>query len=80
MPLLLFQCPACVYMDVLVWINSKFWHCNICAFEEFSCFFSLPFHYSLQNLLVEAVSYKRAFAERHMTSIEFDAKVYTFIC
>lgn len=29
----------------------------------------------IKNLLIESVSYKRTFAEKHMTSIEFDAKI-----
>lgn len=29
----------------------------------------------LQNLLIEAVAYRRSFAENNMTSIEVDAKV-----
>lgn len=30
-----------------------------------------------QNLLVEAVAHRRSFAENNMSSIEFDAKVYS---
>ena len=33
----------------------------------------------LQELLVEAVSFKQSFAELHMASIEFDAKVLFLI-
>ena len=33
----------------------------------------------LQELLVEAVSFKQSFAEVHMASIEFDAKVLFLI-
>ena len=70
------RCQCVIEIKVKLPYNFKFWHCNTCSFEEFSRFFFLIFSLFLQNLLIEAVSYKRTFAEKHMTSIEFDAKVY----